>query len=920
MNSVAEVELLSQVAAMLMPEAAPIAEMFRDFPAPEGWGGNHLGPDLSLHGVLKNKDAALFVEYDGYWRHGTKEGMARDEVKNEALLAHAPAGSYVIRVSHTTSRPLEDNIIWMKVDTWSQGNSTSLQKVLMDLLVQIRSSGLSHFLHPSVANRLKLQAKSSAVELSLEAQELACSAVVVGASNASDEIGKFLAAEGFRRQEIGSIMKPGAMDLYEEEGAAAAIERSRKALATGQMRLSHDFRKLLSSPRQGDELWRLIIAMAWSFTWYGIPDVTGGMEQGLNGLCYRNAEARTLWEIRRTAASGIRTDSFLGGPMRLGAAVGSVNEQAFTTARALIRNWAAVAVDECIRRSCYALRTELDVAAGTGADWTTVSIADAEAVGVLEVARWTEGSEGDGGSNNGHITHHWRCTAWGALEHSLDGAEYEVLSISPEPSVEASTFLLVPAELEPSHVSIFAPVETAVKASGGRERWKGSGGRIWTEATGWCSLVAALSVELQGFKGDQTKQAVLHFLIGTQLRGAVACSCRLCDLAVDAKLGKRKAMMWGGHVAHCRAGDRVDCGGPGVWQWDGFRSLPNDEHQMLRALRLFRPRPSSRSAASLPAAPGWWQRGWRRDRVGSLAEAEILAPLAETLMPQMPIAELFRSFPSPEGWGGYYLEPDLTAYGVLKDTDAALFVEYDGYWRHGEKEGVKLDMMKNAALLRYAPKGSHVIRISHTMSQPLRDKVIWIRVERWRSGRPKLAGKICCDILTQTMKELNQCLHPDTVARLSLQAHEDFQEPSATLRDFINVAVATRDGNTMDDMTLFLKTQGFWNRDVDSILERAVVGGVTILAWNYRTRIYLSIVKAQVRGAVHLGCATAKSGEGPPNMTLQIGPRIEPKHVICAAIEHTIPERGVKAWVVVVGREGVSGVSGEDRGRTMVKR
>jgi len=24
---------------------------------------------------------------------------------------------------------------------------------------------------------------------------------------------------------------------------------------------------------------------------------------------------------------------------------------------------------------------------------------------------------------------------------------------------------------------------------------------------------------------------------------------------------------------------------------------------------------------------------------------------------------------------------------------------------------------------------------------------------------------------------------------------------------------------------------------------------------------------------------------------------VEPKHVICAAIEHTIPERGVKAWV-----------------------
>lgn len=302
-----------------------------------------------------------------------------------------------------------------------------------------------------------------------------------------------------------------AMGLYEEEGAVAAIERSRTALATGKMRLalagaeSRGVRKLLSSPRQGHELWRLIIAMAWSFTWYGIPDLTSGMEQGLNGLCYRNDEERKKLHDDMVAqgiegdvvhsvlancdyeALGDQTDSgfwhqdsFLGGPMRLGAAVTSVNRQvgimnhlmgaggphwcedpvvdrenqAFNTARALIR----------IRRSCYPLRTELDVGAGDGAQLAYWKLHDGREDMLIE-------------------------------EQPL--GMLVVLSISPEPSIESrkyrlpsslrytegqafidllqpqrlamvfttsnGTFLLVPAELDPSHVSIFAPVETAVK-------------------------------------------------------------------------------------------------------------------------------------------------------------------------------------------------------------------------------------------------------------------------------------------------------------------------------------------------------------------------------------------------------------------------------------------------------------------------
>lgn len=61
---------------------------------------------------------------------------------------------------------------------------------------------------------------------------------------------------------------------------------------------------------------------------------------------------------------------------------------------------------------------------------------------------------------------------------------------------------------------------------------------------------------------------------------------------------------------------------------------------------------------------------------------------------------------------------------------------------------------------------------------------------------------------------------------------------------------------------------------------------VLILAWNYRTKIYLSIVKEPTL----------------PNIMRISGPRVEPKHVIVAAIEHTIPERGVKVSAGGLGK------------------
>ena len=162
--------------------------------------------------------------------------------------------------------------------------------------------------------------------------------------------------------------------------------------------------------------------------------------------------------------------------------------------------------------------------------------------------------------------------------------------------------------------------------------------------------------------------------------------------------------------------------------------------------------------ASVP--PAWWRKGFARKRVGSVAEAELLSQLAVLLMPNDPIEELFRSFPSPEGWGGHYLEPDLAACGVLKDENAALFLEYDGYWRHGEKEGVERDEAKSAALLAYAPPGSRVVRISHTESTRLKGNVLWAQVGRWQAGDVQSLTRALLDAVRQVQVVLGDALCP----------------------------------------------------------------------------------------------------------------------------------------------------------------
>ena len=121
----------------------------------------------------------------------------------------------------------------------------------------------------------------------------------------------------------------------------------------------------------------------------------------------------------------------------------------------------------------------------------------------------------------------------------------------------------------------------------------------------------------------------------------------------------------------------------------------------------------------------------------SLAEVELLSRLAELLMPQYPIGECFRDFPvePSDAWGSRWLCPDITAFGVLKEEHAAVFVEYDGYYRHSEPQGRQRDDRKTEALLRYAPAGSHVFRIGH-VGRGLRagDASTEATVDVWRAG------------------------------------------------------------------------------------------------------------------------------------------------------------------------------------------
>ena len=132
--------------------------------------------------------------------------------------------------------------------------------------------------------------------------------------------------------------------------------------------------------------------------------------------------------------------------------------------------------------------------------------------------------------------------------------------------------------------------------------------------------------------------------------------------------------------------------------------------------------------------PPWWRRGRQRRMHRSYAEVELLSRLAELLMPQQPIGKLFRDFPARPSQEPRWLSPGIAAFGVLEDEGAALFVEYDGSHGHTDAEDGKEAELKTNALLQYAPKGSHVVRIAHAARGDPGRKWVDAIVNAWREG------------------------------------------------------------------------------------------------------------------------------------------------------------------------------------------
>ena len=167
--------------------------------------------------------------------------------------------------------------------------------------------------------------------------------------------------------------------------------------------------------------------------------------------------------------------------------------------------------------------------------------------------------------------------------------------------------------------------------------------------------------------------------------------------------------------------------------------------------------------------PAWWKAGHRRQRQGSVAEAELLSHLAVLLQPEETIEELFRDFPvePSEGWGRKILSPDLAVYGAFQTKEAALFLEYDGYYRHLSPAGTAADIRKNKALLAFAPSGSHVLRIAHAhRGLELSCGMGEVVVDLWHLGHAASLIKALRQVAMFLLDQQGRALQPDLRARL----------------------------------------------------------------------------------------------------------------------------------------------------------
>eukprot|EP00930_Biecheleria_cincta_P039601 TRINITY_DN27203_c0_g1_i1.p1 TRINITY_DN27203_c0_g1~~TRINITY_DN27203_c0_g1_i1.p1 ORF type:complete len:3112 (-),score=539.42 TRINITY_DN27203_c0_g1_i1:137-9322(-) len=343
------------------------------------------------------------------------------------------------------------------------------------------------------------------------------SALTVGAPGF---LSSYPVQEAFNVREIAADGADAAMALYNRPGVVESVQQVRGVLARqGDIHSSmtaiesRDMPRFLSQKAgaQAKDMWRLKVGLAWSLTWYGIPDLFNGVEMGMNGVCFRNRAERDMLKadmvdkqgISGTTAESIldqcdvtapnsqtdkrgfwRQDLFQGGPLRLGSAAPGV--QSHTGIRATLmgangphwcedplldRSNEAYQLSQALirmRRSCSPLRSALDY----GAKDVNSKLP--------QLAYWKLHDSHDDPDLQADTPRAMLVVLSLAASVSSSSSKYALPPMSRpyaegqafvdllEPSRLAMVireggeiFLLVPASLNVTHVAIFAPLEAA---------------------------------------------------------------------------------------------------------------------------------------------------------------------------------------------------------------------------------------------------------------------------------------------------------------------------------------------------------------------------------------------------------------------------------------------------------------------------
>ncbi|CAE7191811.1 MTERF5 [Symbiodinium necroappetens] len=727
----------------------PIAELFRDFPAEkgEGWGSNTLSPDLALYGALESDESALFVEYDGYYRHQQPVGIAADSRKNTALLDLAPAGSYVLRIAHA-HRGLEVSCQMgeVVVDSWQPGHDASLVKALLQV-AEFLLTQREITMHPD--RRAKLQ---NFVE------------DPAGSSGqAAFEFTEQVAAE--RKRDFDPARLHGFLQMQ----LGVSISEAEVLLAKCPALARYDIDDKLKPMMQQLEKWGLKTSQ--------VAKVFVRFPQLLQLSIEENLKPTVQWlpdvgltqaEVAKVIARSPRVLS-LSIEENLKPTVQWLGDVGLTKAEAA----------KVIARSPQVLALSIEENLKPTVQWLRdVGLTKAEVTKVIARQPSILGYS---------IEENLKPTVQWLRDPGLTKAEVakvvarspQVLSLSIEENLKPTVRWLRNLGLTKAEVarviSLFAQtlllsIEENLKPT---VQWLQDLGLTnaeiakvisrWPNIFGYSlesNLKPKVCLLLEWFSSEKVLQACGKLSVfGSAM------------LLTDAKFAKR-------------------------YEAQGRASRPPTNQMLRRCLFSRFPALFHRGCCAEPSPPSWWKAGRPRRRPGSLAEAELLSHLAVLLLPEEPIAELFRDFPAErgEGWRRNTLSPDLAVYGALESEEAALFVEYDGYYRHLEPTGIAADSRKNTALLDVAPAGSYVLRIAHAhRGLELSCHMGEVVVDSWRPGHDPSLVKALLQVTEFLLNQRGTAMHPDRRAKLrnfvedpvgsSRQAAVEFTEEVAAERE-----------------------------------------------------------------------------------------------------------------------------------------